>query len=152
MWQRKQTIYLLLITICLIVMQVLPIAVAKPTSMGLPTQLYSLLSYNMNDATTQIEMPACLLGVVAVLVAVIAFATIFMFNNRKLQMTLCRLGQLILVLWVAGYAAIVKLMLTGSVKVQFAACLPVVCIILYELAYRGVKHDEELVRSADRIR
>ena len=37
-------------------------------------------------------------------------------------------------------------------KPAFAACLPLVTIILYLLARAGIIADEKLVRAADRIR
>jgi hypothetical protein len=40
----------------------------------------------------------------------------------------------------------------GTFHPRFAGCLPLVGLILFVLAYRGIKADEELVRSMDRIR
>ena len=40
----------------------------------------------------------------------------------------------------------------GGVTPQFGVCLPIVSIVLYWLAYKGIKHDDDLVRSADRLR
>ena len=40
----------------------------------------------------------------------------------------------------------------GTFKFCFAACLPLVAIIFFFLARKGVKHDEDLIKSMDRIR
>mgnify|MGYP000988221704 FL=1 len=40
----------------------------------------------------------------------------------------------------------------GNVEVKFAACLPLIAIIMVVLARKGVADDEKLVRAADRIR
>ena len=40
----------------------------------------------------------------------------------------------------------------GAMNYQFAACLPLVALILVLMARKGVSDDEKLVRAADRIR
>lgn len=93
------------------------------------------------------------------LVGAIALITIFMFRNRKLQMLL---GNFNLVLTVA----MIVLMFLASgkyseslvkgvvlpVKYQAGAYLPIGLIIFTWLANRFIKKDDDLVRSADRIR
>jgi glucan phosphoethanolaminetransferase (alkaline phosphatase superfamily) len=92
-------------------------------------------------------------------IAVIALITIFLFRNRKRQMLLGNLNMLVIV------AMIVLIFLSvdknaGSivsgqklpVNYQAGAYLPVGMLIFTFLANRFIKKDEDLVRSADRIR
>lgn len=121
MWQRKQTIYLILIAI-------LMIAVCF-----------------MAEAFEQ---------VCAGIVGAHAVATILKYENRKKQMLQCRLG-IVACLILIGLFFFVRLYAgqeISTLQYPFYLCLEIVSIILYELAYKGVKHDDDLVRSADRIR
>ena len=78
--------------------------------------------------------------------------TIFLFKNRNLQMKLIRLS--ILMLMVIG----VRLaMLLGNDEFVFTLntyCITVLVVsfIALIMAFRGVKKDDDLVRSVDRIR
>ena len=160
MWQRKQTIYLLLITTLLLCMQVLPVVLFKDPIMmapqvsgmqGMPRELYPAFIFDPNlEEYTYGWMTS--LAVISVAVALLAFLTIFDYKNRRRQMRGCRLGQFLLLVWcvVCGMVAYVEKQWT--VTPQFGICLPVVSIVLYWLAYKGIKHDDDLVRSADRLR
>ena len=78
--------------------------------------------------------------------------TIFLFNNRNLQMKLIRIS--ILMLMVIGVR--LALLLGND---EFVFTLNIYCIALLVssfialiMAYKGVKKDDDLVRSVDRIR
>jgi hypothetical protein len=81
---------------------------------------------------------------------------ILRYKNRDLQMKLCFINiALMLVLFAAVfyYYNIIKsslLLINSSITV--AALFPVVSIILCFLAYKTIKKDDELVKSADRLR
>ena len=160
MWQRKQTIYLLLITTLLVGMQVLPVLLlndpvvvsATATGMqGMPREVYSAFIYNPNSGEYTFGWMTAL-AVISIAVAMLSFLTIFDYKNRRRQMRGCRLGQLLLLLWCVVCALVAFIEKQGGVTPQFGVCLPVVSIILYWLAYKGIKHDDDLVRSADRLR
>lgn len=76
------------------------------------------------------------------------------FRNRKKQMTRIRVLQsllIIVLLWMASLAyAASKSNLDW--KFGFVVMIPIVSIVLSALAYRGVKKDENLIRSVDRLR
>ena len=77
------------------------------------------------------------------LIAGLSTANIFQYKNRKKQMTVCTLGILLLVLWVAYFCYDHFYMHGGATSVS---------IILFWMAKKGIKHDDDLVRSADRLR
>ncbi len=156
MIQRKQTLFLLLAVIASVFCLFLPIASFQPVGMGGETAIHCLGTVS-GETGLQIDATCVPLFVLCALSAVLSLVTIFMYKNRKLQLNLCAINLLFSVLWYIDYA----LMLLGIVglenaegkaQVSFAACLPLVAIILVALARKGVNDDEKLVRAADRIR
>lgn len=92
-------------------------------------------------------------------IGLIALITIFLFKNRKRQMLLGNLNMLLIIaMIVLIFYSIDKN--AGSIKpgtglvaaYKIGAYLPVFMLIFTFLANRFIKKDEELVRSADRIR
>ena len=165
MWQRKQTIYLLLVTILLLTLQVLPLMLFNTTAnisasatglQGMPRELYCAMIYNpavnTQDGSQYTVGTVTLLAVVSVAAAIISFASIFIFKNRKRQMRNCRNAQILLLLWCGLCAWIAYSENEAGIKPQFGLCLPIVSIILLQLAHKGIKHDDDLVRSVDRLR
>jgi len=95
------------------------------------------------------------LSVLLVTIPVIAFAALFLFRNRKLQLRasvltmLLIIGEIILIAWYIFYSITrYDLMVVFNIKIIF----PVVSVILMYLAFRGILKDELIVRSYDRIR
>lgn len=91
-----------------------------------------------------------LLLILTVAVALTAFITIFLFKNRKLQMKLTWLG---LILQIAGIAVLVSktnefTQGNYSLTALFAFVVPV----LFLLAWMGIRKDDKLVKSMDRLR
>ena len=131
MIQRIQSIYLLVSTISM-------------TLISFKVPVYSL---NEKLFMAQDDTKMFVLTIAA---ALFAFIGLFMFKNRKFQMKLIRLA--VLIEMVIG----VRLFMVFK---EFEVSLNVNCIILLVfalvaliMAYRGVKKDDDLVRSVDRIR
>lgn len=93
-----------------------------------------------------------ILKAASAVVALVAAVAIFMFNNRKLQSRMCLAGQLLLLLWVIYFGVMHVVVNHGATRVPFYLCLPIVAYIMFRMARAGIQHDEELIRSADRIR
>lgn len=147
MIQRKQTIFLLLALAAIIVCLCLPIGTAtvSTTQLGGVAVYYNLGVY-LGNAFTPHPVPF----VDLVITGAIALVTIFLYNKRKVQMKLCVLDIILCLLWYGWYAAMI--LTVDGIKVSFAACLPLVSIIFLVLARKGVKADEDLIKSMDRIR
>jgi hypothetical protein len=83
-------------------------------------------------------------------------ATIFQFKKRPLQLILGRVNQLLLVGLLAAcvfsFDTARNADATAIASVAPAMFFPLASILFTILAMRGVKKDEALVRSADRIR
>ena len=156
MIQRKQTLFLLVAVIASLLCFFMPIGVILPKGMGGVVSLYNLGFVDDNGTITVSGTSLPLFILLAVSTA-LSLATIFLYKNRKLQLSLCATNLLFSVLWYIDYALLFFSMVTvpeveGNVEVKFAACLPLIAIIMVVLARKGVADDEKLVRAADRIR
>ena len=96
-------------------------------------------------------------------VMAVAVASIFLFKNRILQMRIVAIGFLLNVVYVFlvffwavdAYGNTVAQAMGGSdptVNWFAGAYAPIISIIFFILAHRGIKKDEAKVRAADRLR
>lgn len=131
MIQRIQTIYLLLAAVVCAAFIFTPFALSGSTLL----QTLNFLA----------------LIILSGVVALISLGNIFLFKNRKLQITLCRLALLVIVALI-GTGVYYALTIAGQDLPQYGAALPVVSAVFEFLAMRGVQSDEKLIRSMDRLR
>lgn len=150
MLQRVQTLYffgaLALIVICffvpLAVVSVLGGASVPFTLLG--AKFASMVSFN------------AILSFLSFATAFLLLINIFRYKNRKSQMSWV-IMIIILLLIIEGLVFYLAMQMRndfGHAAVSFKIPLifPVISAILSYLGYRGIKKDEELVRSYDRIR
>ncbi len=150
MIQRIQTLYLMLAVAMLISCLAMPIGSVEPQGMGVSAKMFNLGLYQGENFTAYPLLLADL-----VITAALSLVTVFMFKRRALQMRLCTVSVVLCLLWYAYYAycAFVALPVDGATfHVAFGACLPLIAIILLMMAHRGIKADDRLVKSMDRIR
>mgnify|MGYP000491469537 CR=1 FL=1 len=86
--------------------------------------------------------------------AILAFVAIFIFKNRKLQFVIGRFTILINLI-LLGLLIYVSLTLPGEASVSekgIGMFIPILAILLLVLANKAIKKDEDLVKSADRLR
>lgn len=121
MWQRKQTIFLAIVAILMIVC-----CITELQQMVLPCGSAIVCAHSVK--------------------------TILTYKDRKKQMTQCRIGILACLVLIGLFAFYYWDELQTMGNIPAYPCLCLVSAILYEMAYKGVKHDDDLVRSADRIR
>ena len=95
------------------------------------------------------------LSVIILLIAVISAAGIFFYRNRRLQMKLA-IGLILLATALLLYLALFAVLIIKRHNVElvpvFRMIIPPLVLIFSVLAYRGIKNDENLVRSYDRLR
>ena len=133
MIQRIQSLYLLIASI----------------AMALVSFKVPVWSLNEEFTFAQDDSKMFILTITATLFSALA---IFIFKNRKLQMKLIRLAILVI-----AVIAVRLGLLIGSTEFDFVLNYNCVGLLLFALvalvmAYKGVKKDEDLVRSVDRIR
>lgn len=141
MIQRIQSIWLLIVALAAFATYTLTLYIGK-----------------LPDGTSRPFLLAQSLLLVTIIIAlgILAIICIFLYKNRKLQFRLSVLGVIFSIgflfleyLKVEEFIAENKV-LTGSY--QLGALLPVVMIIFFILAARGIYKDEKLVKSLDRLR
>ncbi|WP_431472715.1 DUF4293 domain-containing protein [Nonlabens sp. SCSIO 43208] len=86
--------------------------------------------------------------------AVLSIFAIFLFKNRQLQFVINRLNILInlILLGVFVYRALTWSGGTAVSEKGLGMFLPVLSIVLLALANKAIRKDEQLVKSADRLR
>jgi len=95
------------------------------------------------------------LAVLLILIAAISIITIFLFKNRKIQIKLSMvllILSIVLLLAVAAYAFILSDKYNAQLQFRVNLIFPVLVLIFSILAHRGIKKDEKLVKSYDRLR
>lgn len=95
------------------------------------------------------------LTILFVLIALISVFDIFIYKNRKLQLLLAKI--LVLVTAVSSVLTIFYLIyIPGRYEVSlttgFRMVIPFVVLVFCLLAHRGIRKDEDLIRSYDRLR
>jgi glucan phosphoethanolaminetransferase (alkaline phosphatase superfamily) len=91
-----------------------------------------------------------------VVVALLSLIIIFLYKNRNLQLRLSGLNMLLICIFIAVifyFADYAKAASAGSIVHYGIGCyVPLIQLIFTFLAMRAIKKDEQLVRSADRLR
>ena len=97
-----------------------------------------------------------LLVIIIILLGALAIVCIFLFKNRKLQFRLSVLGVLFSIAFLfIEYLKVEQFKKTNNIlsgSYQVGALLPVIMIIFFIFAARGIYKDEKLVKSLDRLR
>jgi Mn2+/Fe2+ NRAMP family transporter len=148
MIQRKQSIWLFLGALASLLLFYLPYALSGQVAEPGGAEVF---------LNARNDMP---LAVLAVLMAVDSLIVLFLYKDRKKQMKLCLL-PIILAVLTLGYQIYQTQFANQQNKlviglydkhILIGIFIPVVVIILSVMAYNGIKKDEELVRSVDRLR
>ncbi|WP_311416428.1 DUF4293 domain-containing protein [Hoylesella shahii] len=151
MWQRKQTVFMVLAIAFTVACLCLPIAHFTPKGMGLDAEMFNLW---IRTPEGGVSMQSSALFGVLILTATIGAWTIGGFRNRPRQAKLCVVNMLLIVVWyaLAAFYALYVGFRDYQVHANIAVCFPFVAMIFYWMARRGILADEKLVKAADRIR
>lgn len=140
MIQRQQTLWLLLATLSAVLTFMFPFAIGE-----------EVVEKTLMKQKAEIMAGSNFFTLILTIASIgISFVTIFLFKDRKMQMKLSILGLLIavviLVLYIMGMNKLIKP--TPALWV----ILPVATIAGYFMAYKGIRSDEKLVKSLDKLR
>ena len=95
------------------------------------------------------------LSILIIIITVFSLMTIFLYKNRKVQL---RLALVLIILTATQLIAFVHVSLSVISKFEahlvpgIKMIIPVLMLILSVLTYRGIRKDERLVKSYDRLR
>ena len=95
------------------------------------------------------------LSLALVIVSLLSFVIIFIYNKRKVQILLVRvlLGLIAASIVLSGiYTFNIQMVYNVVLVPGFRMFIPVVQLILTYLAYRGIRKDDNLIKSYDRLR
>lgn len=152
MLQRSQTLYLLAAFILAILMFTGPLARLSLEAGELVLKHAGVF----NVAGERQDMATWPLSTCFIIVAVLAFLTVFSYMNRIRQMRLSvflimlnagMTGMMFYYTWVAG-----NKFHTDQTVHLWRFVIPPINMILYYLAFRRIRRDELLVKAFDRIR
>lgn len=150
MIQRIQTVYL---TAAFVILVICFFAAMAEVSTQTGSAIFNLLG------SQPIKTSFSLQGVLSFLsgaTGVVILGSIFRYKNRKQQMKLTILSFVLLLL-ITGLTILQVFIFrntygSDAVHLKMALIFPLIGAVLTVMGYRGIKHDEELVKSYDRIR
>jgi hypothetical protein len=90
------------------------------------------------------------LTIVAALAGALAFINIFFFNNRKLQLRICIFGIILTIVLVALCFLEMTKFANGSLALSCVIYFAIIAFFI--LAANGIRKDEKLIKSMDRLR
>ena len=152
MLQRIQTVFLLLVVICMLLTLFFPVWETNEEVAG---RSITLTPWSLTIDEVEEGFPYTFVAMLAIASIVIALIEIFKYNNRLLQMKLGALNSLFMAgslgLAVYFYTEVIgEYPMEGSFGA--ALYLPAAAMIFNVMANRYIRKDEKMVRSADRIR
>lgn len=155
MLQRIQTIWLFLATVCLFALFLFPyvqfLDIDGTAKVIKVTGLYQSVKGQVVQTDTFLR-----LTISTVVIALVPLVVIFYYQNRKRQVALCYAAVLAVIIYSFAIANTARKVI-GNTELTLdnyavGALLPSLAIIFLLLAGRGIRKDEKLVRSADRLR
>lgn len=152
MIQRIQSIYLLLAAIVVMITYYVPIAIFVENN-----TTYNLYACHiLHPETKQAVLSVVPMAVLPLLSLFFSVFAIFKFKNRSFQIKLGKLNMLILITLMAVqviyFIRLSKILSQAEASPFISAAAPLLALILVLLANRAIKKDDNLVKSADRIR
>lgn len=143
MIQRIQTLFLLGVALVALLLFFIPFQVTNDAN---AFSVNLLSGFSNPSVTSNIYVPLIIaFGIIA-----LAVFTIMKFKNRVLQYKLSNVLMLLNIIVLAVFFLLN--FYDGAISFSFGAFLPILGIICSFLAAHFIKKDEQLVRSADRIR
>jgi peptidoglycan/LPS O-acetylase OafA/YrhL len=160
MIQRIQSLYLLLISVCSIVLLFFPIFSLVPDATSSDSSIYMFYMFGfqlIKDGTDSVLVRYWPVTILNFLIMISALLIIFKYKNRPLQLKLTGLLIFLGILMVTLLAYE-----TSQLQIVFGAkhylmfgwvgSLIILQIVLARLAMVAIKKDNQLVKSADRLR
>ena len=145
MIQRKQSLFLLAVAIINILLVFIPFQTFQDGLLNFPVRLFP---DELGESNKYVVM------VLNLIIMILSLITIFQYKNRMFQYKLANILALLNIVLLALFFLLdyVNKESLASVSYSVGACLPLISGAFAFLAAVFIKKDEQLVRSADRIR
>ncbi len=154
MIQRIQTVYLFLAAIAIGLVFAFPLAELLVDEKFLFIFRYRGL-YEIKEGKELLAVASYPLAILFAISLLITIVTIFLYKKRNLQMRLSIINILIMLASpgvVYYYIAVAFANYTAVVSYDIISLMPIIAAIFTYMAYRGIRKDELLVMSLNRIR
>lgn len=155
MIQRIQSLYLFISSVLVLLWYFMPLAEIVTNESSYNFSIYGIK--NPEENTWMYH--TIIISIIAFLASLGTLATIFLYKNRKQQI---KASQFLLLLYTAlitsAFLLIDKskstLPLNNDILVnhKLSMMFPLISLVLIFMAIKAIKKDDELVRSADRLR
>ena len=154
MLQRIQSVYLVLVIISCIILNMFSLITADAVdgiyelsiikTSFIRQSIASVLSFNFPLIISNL------------FIIIITLVTIFRYNNRKMQLKLINVILIAVLIFIGilifDYRQLISLCGSANASLKPIIIIVPIQLILLLLAANGIKKDEALVRSADRLR
>lgn len=155
MIQRIQTIYLFISSILVLLWYFMPLAELISNETIFTFSMYGL----KNPENNSWQYHTLIISIIAAIASIGTFATIFLYKNRKQQIKAAQFLLLVNTALIASAFLLIDNAKTSisdlesiTVNYKIAITFPLIALVLIFMAIKAIKKDEELVRSADRLR
>jgi hypothetical protein len=117
--------------------------------------LFSGIVRNTGGKESQLLQMAYPYSVLVILIPLISLIALFLYKNRKMQLVLVLIVAALdffLIALSIYYYRFVSSTYNSSFDPGFMLIIPILMLLFTGLAYRGIKKDDQLVKSYDRLR
>ena len=159
MIQRIQSLWLFLASLTLILLFVFPYShFADQLGIAHSIKITGLYKNVGGENVLVLSNSFIFQTIFLVIIALLPFVSIFSYKNRKRQSLLIYLTITLLVLFACWlYVTTKNVVLTVNQKLDvtnldIGTLLPPLSILFLFLALKGIRHDEKLIKSAERLR
>ncbi|MBI2280502.1 MAG: DUF4293 domain-containing protein [Bacteroidetes bacterium] len=157
MIQRIQSVFLALVFVLGIVLFISPVL-----SFISYENVFIMNAYHtINSVDNTVVSKNIGIGAMQGLIAILALISIFLYKKRQLQIKLCKFNILLVALQIAAivmYIDVAKGTISPDapndvlIGIKYGVIFPILSLIFLYLSIRFIKKDEDLIRSADRLR
>lgn len=155
MIQRVQTVYLFLVFLFSLLFLLFPKGYLEISSAIYEIRSTGLTEKEGNEALSAAGVLRYFAMFLPIFIMILTLYTTGSFKNRVLQMKLGKINILLHVVLVVStffFLDSIKNLYSGEFSYGVAVIFPLASMILILLANRAIRRDENLVRSADRLR
>jgi hypothetical protein len=155
MLQRIQSIYLLFAAIVIFALYLFPLTHNIYID-NIPNTIKVTGIYQDINGAQKLVTPFTALSIANAVVGLVPLAIIFLYKNRKQQITFCY-GAILVVIGYSFWMSQTVKTATGGFEMKpsnlgIGLFLSSLSIVLLILAVKSIQKDEKLVKSADRLR
>ena len=153
MIQRIQNLYLLFSLVLLVLILFIPLAEFLINEQVF--QFYASGIKELNAEKSGFLITTYPMLIIYIIIIILTLITMFLYKNRSLQMRLCRLNIMLILGSFFLYAFYIYRMVSNESAVwniSYAIFIPLITIVLFYLALKGIKKDADLIKSINRIR